>query len=98
MTTQNQQARRLFGVSSHLGRETSGSELVAAGPTVWRKTGGCGACHARSKLAIVWGLPVCEWCARQITRAAPTGVVTGLGYFVAVSAFVQWIREARGVR
>lgn len=64
---------------------------MSEAPQPLRACDGCGKhCHR----VVVWGLRVCGWCAKRINYVTPSDVVTGIGWWIAVSALCQWLREA----
>lgn len=64
------------------------ARLVA---TQLHKRRSCIGCGATSH-GTVWGLEVCAGCGERINAIAPSGVTSGLGYVIAVCAFVQGLR------
>ena len=82
---------RVEGVTDASGRS------VAAASTPWsptrRRCVGCGV----DAVGFVWGLVVCVRCGERINAVAPRGTCLGLGYVIAVCAFVQGLRERPSV-
>ena len=52
----------------------------------------CAGCQDSASVT-VWGRRLCRWCGARVNDVALTGACVGIGYWVAASAFVQWLRE-----
>ena len=78
-------------------KATDATRSVAAASPLWsltrRRCIGCGV----EAVGVVWGLVVCVRCGERINAVAPRGTCLGLGYVVAVCAFVQGLRERPSV-
>lgn len=74
--------------ASQAGAAVEPAKAVNPSP-LWKRCAGC----ADSARNIVWGLELRDFCAQRVNDVALTGVCVGVGYWIAASAFVQWLRE-----
>ncbi len=66
--------------------------------TKLQKHARCVGCGNDAGCGVVWSLMVCSSCGERINAVAPADPITGLGYVIAVCAFVQGLRATPALR